>query len=456
MRPLKVVVLDDEYGTRAFLSAAFAAEGHECVSFARAKEAEEYLSHQPVDLAMVDVYLGAENGIDLLHRLRDLQPDLYPVVMTAHASLDTAARSVAEGAVDYVSKPIDMQSIRILCDSVRKMRSERATATPDAEVRASSGSAMVGKSPLMLEVFKTVGRVASSDVPVLITGPSGVGKELVARAIHEHSKRASQPFVAVNCGSFTESLLDTELFGHEKGAFTGADRARRGVIEASSGGSLFLDEISETTPTFQVKLLRVLQEQKVRRVGSSALTPVDVRIITASNRDLHEQIRNGQFREDLFYRVSVVHIAVPPLEQRKEDIPLLVHHFLSQFNTKNQRNVHIDSAAVNHLKERRWPGNVRELENLVTRLAILSPTGHISAAEIDAEDASGVGMANEGETSADTLQDLAGIERKHIIRVMAETGGNRSEAARRLGIERKTLYKKAQRLGIDLREFDKT
>jgi DNA-binding NtrC family response regulator len=258
----------------------------------------------------------------------------------------------------------------------------------------------------------------------------------------------------VNCGSFSETLLESELFGHEKGAFTGADRVHRGLVEASSGGSLFLDEIGETTPAFQVKLLRVLQEQKVRRVGSSTLIPVDVRIITASNCDLRERIREGKFREDLYYRISVVHIEVPPLEQRKEDIPLLVEHFLAQFNARNRRVVRIDAAAIERLKQRQWPGNVRELENLVSRLAILSPTGCISAAQVEPSITASQPVENQGD--AEVSERLRSIERQHIIRIMEESGGNRSEAARRLGIERKTLYKKAERLGIKLRDFDKT
>jgi DNA-binding NtrC family response regulator len=305
----------------------------------------------------------------------------------------------------------------------------------------------------MLEVYKAIGRVAASNVPVLITGPSGAGKELVARAVHAHSQRAEQPFTPVNCGSLTETLLESELFGHEKGAFTGADRMHQGLVEATHGGTLFLDEISETTPPFQVKLLRVLQEQKVRRVGSNSLMSVDVRIIAASNRDLQERIRNGQFREDLFYRLSVVQISVPALEERKEDIPLLIEHFLRRFNADNDRIVTIDAAAVERLQRQTWPGNVRELENAVSRLAIFAPTGRISLSSFDAhmlsERLDGDGQPAPAVAPPDRLVEL---ERQHILRILTETGGNRSEAARRLGIERKTLYKKAVRLGINLLE----
>jgi DNA-binding NtrC family response regulator len=302
----------------------------------------------------------------------------------------------------------------------------------------------------MLEVYKVIGRVAASNVSVLITGASGTGKELVARAIHQHSKRKDQPFTPVNCGSFTETLLESELFGHEKGAFTGAAAAHRGLVEASDGGTLFLDEITETTLSFQVKLLRVIQEQQVRRVGSNKYTPVDVRILAASNRDLAQLLKQGQFREDLYYRLAVVRIELPSLDERREDIPLLVRHFLRRFNEKNGLSVTIDPAAVQFLTQMQWPGNVRELENTVNRLAIFAPTGEITLADVEAEEQ----RAPENEqapVSASTAPDrLQELERQHILQILKQTGGNRSEAARRLGIERKTLYRKALRLGIDL------
>ena len=302
----------------------------------------------------------------------------------------------------------------------------------------------------MLEVYKGIGRVAASNVSVLITGASGTGKELVARAIHEHSKRKEHPFTPVNCGSFTETLLESELFGHERGAFTGAANAHRGLVEATDGGTLFLDEITETTLSFQVKLLRVIQEQQVRRVGSNKYIPVDVRILAASNRDLSQLLKQSQFREDLYYRLAVVRIDLPPLEERRDDIPLLVRHFLRRFNDKNGLAVSIDPAAVQLLQQMRWPGNVRELENTVNRLAIFAPTGVITLADVEAE----TQRTTEGEdimASTPTTPDrLMELERQHILQILKQTGGNRSETARRLGIERKTLYRKALRLGIDL------
>jgi DNA-binding NtrC family response regulator len=402
---------------------------------------------------MVDVYLGAVNGIDLLSRLRELKPELYPVIMTAHVSVETAARSVAEGAVDYVSKPLTIEQLRAICQRARGFRTQKAE--PLEEVAAPvHDSAIIGSSPKMLAIYKAIGRVAASNVNVLITGGSGTGKELVARAIHQHSKRTQQPFTPVNCGSFTETILESELFGHEKGAFTGANATHKGLVEASDGGTLFLDEVTETTLGFQVKLLRVIQEQQVRRVGSNKYVPVDVRIVAASNRDVPELIRQGQFREDLYYRLAVVQIAIPSLEERREDIPLLVRHFLQQFNAKNEREVSIEPEAVRRLQEMNWPGNVRELENTVNRLAIFAPTGQISRADVETE-ARRAQDNRHLETAAAAPDRLVELEREHIVRILKLTRGNKSEAARRLGIERKTLYKKALRLGIDLQSLDK-
>src|SRR6266478_1286968 len=429
MQALRVVVIDDEASTCAFLKAVFVAEGHQCQTFLRPEAAEQYLLADDADLVMVDVYLGAANGIDVLQRVRELRPRVYPVIMTANVSVETAARALSEGAIDYVSKPLTVEQIRAIAVRAEGFRlQQREPAPTQTEKDEPQDSAIIGRSPKMLEVYKAIGRVAGSNVSVLITGGSGTGKELVARAIHQHSKRKDQPFTPVNCGSFTETILESELFGHERGAFTGAANAHRGLVEATDGGTLFLDEISETTLSFQVKLLRVIQEQQVRRVGSNKYTPVDVRILAASNRDVGELLKKSQFREDLYYRLAVVRIDLPSLEERRDDIPLLVRH----------------------LQQRQWPGNVRELENTVNRLAIFAPTGEITLADVEAESRR-VPVAEDSSPVAPAAPDrLLELERQHILQILQQTGGNRSEAARRLGIERKTLYRKALRLGIDL------
>jgi DNA-binding NtrC family response regulator len=446
------MVIDDEPNTCSFLEAVFTSEGHECHTFLRPEDAELYLNSNEADLVMVDVYLGSVNGIDLLSRLRSMRPKLYPVIMTAHVSVETAARSLKEGAVDYVSKPLTIDQIRAITARADGFRSQSSgeAAAPSPELRE---SAIIGGSLKMLEVYKAIGRVAGSNANVLITGASGTGKELVARAIHQHSKRSQQPFTPVNCGSFTETLLESELFGHEKGAFTGAGNTHKGLVEATDGGTLFLDEITETTLSFQVKLLRVIQEQQVRRVGSNKYIPVNVRILAASNRDIAGLLKQGEFREDLYYRLSVVQIDLPSLAQRREDIPLLVNHFLLQFNQKNNLVLTIQPAAVERLQGMAWPGNVRELENTVNRMAIFAATGQITLADVEAE------ARRRFETHATHLEPTAPdrlleLERQHILQILKQTHGNRSEAARRLGIERKTLYRKALRLGIDLQSID--
>ncbi len=449
MEPLRVVIVDDEAHTCAFLKAVFEAEGHRCQTFLRADDAEQYVAENEIDLVMVDVYLGSLNGIDLLQRLRPLRPNAYPVIMTANISVETAARALSEGAVDYVSKPLTAEQIRAIAARADGFRLQQRQ-PPVFEIPEPSDSAIIGRSPKMLDVYKAIGRVAASNVSVLITGASGTGKELVARAIHQHSKRKDKPFTPVNCGSFTETLLESELFGHERGAFTGAATAHLGLVEASDGGTLFLDEISETTLSFQVKLLRVIQEQQVRRVGSNKYTPVDVRMLAASNRDMGLLLKQNQFREDLYYRLAVVRIDLPSLEERRDDISLLVRHFLRRFNEKNGLAVTIDPSAVQVLQQMRWPGNVRELENTVNRLAIFAPTGEITLSDVESE----TRRIPEGEEAvvpvAATPDRLMELERQHILEILKQTGGNRSEAARRLGIERKTLYRKALRLGIDL------
>ncbi|ABF39480.1 two component, sigma54 specific, transcriptional regulator, Fis family [Candidatus Koribacter versatilis Ellin345] len=442
---LHIVVVDDDPGTCVYIESVFAELGHTCKSFVRPEAAEEYILTHPVDLAIVDVYLGSTTGVEVLRRCRVHRPKLYAVIITGQISLEMAARSIAEGAVDYIQKPIDIDALLNIAERALEHK-ERSGETPAEQEE--SESKIVGSSPSMLEVYKLIARVAPSNANVLITGASGTGKELVARAIHEHSRRAEMPFTPVNCGSFAETLLESELFGHEKGAFTGADSVRKGLIESTQGGTLFLDEITETSLGFQVKLLRVLQEQQLRRIGSNKIIPIDVRILAATNRDVPSLIREGKFREDLYYRLAVVQIKIPMLAERQSDIPSLVTHFLRQFNERNQARVSIEQSAVELLQKRSWPGNVRELENTIYRLAIFASTGRITGADVEREQESQKnGPKAEPVSAPDRLVEM---ERHQILRILKDVHGNKSEAARRLGIERKTLYKKAVRLGITL------
>jgi DNA-binding NtrC family response regulator len=447
-KPLRVLVVDDDKSICRWLNAVLTAEGYECIATRSVEEAEPLLSKGSTDLALLDIYVGQANGLEFLEKLKTLQPECKCVVMTAHASVETVARSVAGGALEYLSKPLLIDDLLAL---LRKLTGPRQTPSPAPKDSFAPESAIIGRSPKMLEVYRAIARVAPSTANVLITGASGSGKELVARAIHAHSTRADKPFTPINCGSFPETILESELFGHEKGAFTGADTGRSGLFEATNHGTVFLDEISETTLSFQVKLLRVLQEHNVRRVGSNSLLPVDVRIVAATNKDLSTLIREGQFREDLYYRLSVVTIQLPSLEERAEDIPLLVQHFLGSFHQRNQRQVNISEEAVKLLASMSWPGNVRELENLIERLAIFAAADEISAEEVQRERARRSEATSTPDNSTASLPGkLEEMERREILRALRESGGNKSLAARKLGIERKTLYEKARRLAIDL------
>jgi DNA-binding NtrC family response regulator len=444
----QILIVDDDRSICRWLSAVLTAEGYRCCIAHSCEEAEALLDEGAFHLALLDIYLGHNNGLEFLEKLRSRQPACNCVMMTAHASMETVARSLAKGALEYLSKPLLIDDLLAV---VRRMETRRQPSSQAPKQSVAPDTAIVGRSPKMLEVYRAIARVAPSTASVLISGASGTGKELVARAIHEHSRRAGKPFTPINCGSFPETILESELFGHEKGAFTGADSSRAGLFEATTGGTLFLDEISETSLSFQVKLLRVLQEQQVRRLGSNTFTPVDVRIVAATNKNLNSLIPSGQFREDLYYRISVVTIELPSLEERLEDIPLLAEHFLAQFNQRNQRQVTISEDAVRLLTSLRWPGNVRELENLIERLAIFTATGQITAQEVERERTQRAGAVSGSENPASTLGGkLEEIERQEILRVLREAKGNKSLAARMLGIERKTLYEKARRLAIDL------
>jgi len=445
-KPLSILVVDDDRSIAKWLKSVLAAEGYRCQTAHSPEEAEALLHQERFDITLVDIYLRESSGLDFIKRVKELQAECNCVMMTAHASVETVARSVNEGAVEYLGKPLKIDDLLSL---VKRLGDRDSTGTSEAPpaVLFSPPTSIVGRSPKMLDVYRGIARVAASEATVLITGASGTGKELVARAVHEHSRRAAMPFVPINCGAVSETLLESELFGHEKGAFTGADRSRRGLIETAGGGTLFLDEITETSNMIQVKLLRVLQEGQVRPLGSNTIIPLDVRVLAASNQDVDALVQAGHFREDLYYRLAVVVIHLPSLDERREDIPLLVRHFLDDFNQRNQRHVSIRDSAVAALAGLPWPGNVRELENTVERLAIFSSFGEITASDVERGRPPLKTLGEPDARPAGTLQEM---ERRLILQAMRDADGNRSLAAKRLGIGRKSLYNKARRLNIDL------
>jgi DNA-binding NtrC family response regulator len=444
-RNFRILIVDDDDSTRSLLSSILSAEDYECLLANSIAAAETLLRQEPVQMALIDLYLGTANGLNVLDLIKVLQPQCACVIMTAHTSVETVAKSLGSGAIEYLGKPLLIDDLLALVRRVQA--SHRGANQSTAAVDEGPETSIIGRTPKMLEVYRAIARVAPTEASVLILGASGTGKELVARALHDHSARAHMPFVPVNCGALPENILESELFGHEKGAYTGADSSRPGLFEAAHGGTLFLDEISETKPGFQVNLLRAVQEQQIRRVGSHKYTPINVRILAASNRDLAKLMGEGRFREDLYYRLSVVVINLPTLEERREDIPLLVQHFLKRSNKKSKRNIAITEAAVKLLTHYSWPGNVRELENLVERLAIFCTSGEIGVADVERERQT---VRENGVPDTAPPTTLEEMERQHILRVLREHAGNKSKAARALGIERKTLYQKARRLGINL------
>jgi two-component system response regulator AtoC len=459
----KVLVVDDDAVARDLLVEALRKEGYAVEAAGGGAEAIARGREQRFDVVLTDLRMGDVDGLEVLREFKQRSPETSVVLLTAFGSMDGAIEAIQQGAYDYLAKPFKKEEIRLVVHrSLEHSRLVRENTRFREELRErQSLSPLIGSSPAMLEVYTLVARVSSGKSTVLLEGESGTGKELVARAIHQNSPRRDGPFVAVNCGALPETLLESELFGHEKGAFTGAVAAKRGLFELAHGGTIFLDEIGDIGPALQVKLLRVLQEQELRRVGGTAAVKVDTRIIAATNRHLPDLVKEGRFREDLFYRLNVVRIVLPPLRQRRvqaedgkwiSDIPMLAQHFLQTFSAAGARPIRGFLPATMELLERyAWPGNVRELENVIERAVSLAHGPLVLPDDLPEAIRSGQHAVKPGE-SAGGLCTLEEVEKQHLIRVLKETGRNKARAAKILGIDRRTLYRMAARFGVELGE----
>ncbi|HEX7067653.1 MAG TPA: sigma-54 dependent transcriptional regulator [Candidatus Limnocylindria bacterium] len=487
-----VLVVDDDADVRALLKDLLSEEGYKPRIAKTGAEALEAVAKDLPDLVMMDVKLPDQDGLGVLKTLKREHPELEVIVMTAFGGSSTAIKAMEQGAYDYVTKPFEIDDLLATLKRVFEhadMSSEVSALRLELGKSAAERERIVGSSKPMLEVFKLIGKVASSDATVLITGESGTGKELVAEALHKASKRNPHPLVKVSCAALPETLLETELFGHEKGSFTGAMTMRKGRFETANKGTIFLDEIGEMTLATQTKLLRILQEREFERIGSNVPIKIDIRVITATNRNLAEEVDKGRFREDLYYRLNVIHIDMPPLRDRKEDIPLLVEHFLVKYrHAPGEIPTTISEDALNRLVEYDWPGNVRELENAIERAVVLSRGNPITADHLpfsnsreardrralaqrrsrlddeearlddrrsaleadEAEAAAADGAGNGDGNGTGSFKDrVSSLERQLIKEALDRAGGNRTKAAEDLGIYRRLLYAKIKEYGLE-------
>ena len=437
-----VLVVDDDTVALDLLVEVLRGEGYTAIPAAGGREAIDAARREVLDAALIDLRMPDMDGIQLLKEIKRLQPDLPIILLTAFADMSTASAAIHAGAFDYLSKPFRMEDIKVMLRRALDSGWAAANAGAARETQhAALVDGLIGKSPAMVTVYKGVARLSSLDVTVLLTGETGTGKEQVARAIHLDGARATMPFAVVDCASMPESLFEAELFGHERGAFTGAQAQRLGILETAGAGTCFLDEIGELPAALQGKLLRVLQERTIRRVGGNQTITLRARVIAATNRDLAALVKEGRFREDLFYRLNVVEISIPPLRERAEDIPLLVEHFLDIHTRQTAGGARrVSPKAMASLVSYHWPGNVRQLENVIQRVVALSPSPMISLEDMP-EEIRGGAIAQAPAPQPDGTQTLDQIRRQQIFDVLERVGGNKMQAARVLGINRRTLYR---------------
>jgi two-component system response regulator HydG len=448
----KILVVDDEAPHRQMLDAVLSVEGYEIHHAGDGQEAISLVEERFYDLILMDIRMSKVGGIEALKKIKKISPGIPIIIMTAYASVDTAVDALKSGAYDYLTKPLDIEELKIL---VKKALHHRKLEQENVYLKERLGdrfdfSNIIGRSTAMQGLFETIALVAPSEATVLIAGESGTGKELIANAIHQNSPRANRPFIKVNCAALPETLLESELFGHEKGAFTGALARKQGRFQLAHTGSIFLDEVGEMTPTTQTKILRVLQEREFEPLGSTQTVKVDTRVIAATNKNLLEEIEQGNFREDLYYRLNVVNLEVPSLRERREDISLLADYFLKKYVEKNRRLIKgFTPRAMDLLIRHSWPGNVRELENVVERAVIMARGDLISQGELPDAIRDLDGETEKTAVDLSPGRSLKEVERDMILRTLEDTGGNRTRTAEILGISRRTLQLKLKEYGVN-------
>ncbi len=444
-----ILIADDESEIRESLSMVLEDEGHICTTVEDGAAAIQVLKEHTFDILITDLKMPKADGIEVLEQALKYASQTLPIVITAYATVETAIQALRKGAADYILKPLDFDEVLIRIENLLEHRSliQENKYLRERIDQEFNFNHIIGESPAMKKVYQMVERVSQAISNVLITGPSGTGKELVARAIHFNSDRSKKPFIAINCGAISESLVESELFGHVKGAFTGAISSKEGVFVAANKGTVFLDEIGEIPLNLQVNLLRVLQEREVRPVGSNQVVNFDTRIIAATNKDLLQEVKEGRFREDLYYRLNVVEIKLPPLSERKEDIPLLAYHFLKKYSKELNRPVQgVAGEAMAALLSYEWKGQVRELENIIERAVLLGDSEFITLSDLPEGI---ISSESEYHMDSESLEEaVQAFERHYIQSVLRRTEGNKSQAARLLDIDPSTLYRKMERMGL--------
>ena len=455
----QILITDDDEVSCQLFAETLEGEGYRVKKVFSGDQALSSLAEDTFELLIIDVRMPGINGLEATRLVHAKYPSLPVIVMTAFGSIETAVEAIHEGAFDFISKPMNLAELKntvskALAQRSLQRRADKSAGESDAPAHQQL-SKIIGKTPAMLEVYKTVARVAATKSTVLILGESGTGKEMIARAIHEHSPRANRPFVAVDCGALTETLLESEFFGHMRGSFTGAVTDKKGVFEEAQGGTCFLDEIGGISPNLQARLLRVLQEHEIRRVGGKEWLQVDVRVVAATNYNLTEAVKMGEFRQDLFYRLNVVAIQLPPLRQRREDIPLLAQHFLKHYSEEDGKMIAtISDKAMDLLCSYSWPGNIRELENAIEQAVALSYQPVLTPEDLprDVREQSTLPQRSEASPKQNILADTPSMEevkKRYVLHVLEQTQGNVSATARILNVDRRSLYRMLARYKIE-------